>query len=488
MSITAEELLSLTISVFSNSTFILAMLLILLLASAFLGREIKITKKMIISASGIIILEILLTVFSLLFDDQVEWFMEKSGVLILGTEASQEAVTYIGLIIYSLIYNLAAFAYAFVFYFLAFKEKRLLRAVESTLFLYGYYLYVHNIIESTIFYLMGGDDEVISAMSSYDEPNLYMVAVFILDLIITSLLLMTVYLRFYRKKRCYIVRVRNRVLFIIWIIVFALIPSIPLTTDSSDPLRAELVSIVFGIVLPILGGFVPSFVVLAAAEKAHKDKSEYQENYMKAELEYIKQYKRKQTETRAFRHDIINNLSLASMMLKEGRNEDARNYLDELLGNVKSLSPEYVTGDDMLDLIVTMKADRMKELGIGFKCDGVVDGGLMMKPSDMCGVFANALDNAIEASIKSTERYVSFEIKRTQQFFVIKISNSMTGKVDSAEMMSKTGYTTKSDTERHGFGLRNIENTVEKYSGIVKIDTNDGEFILTIMVPRDNCI
>ena len=488
MSITAEELLSLTISVFSNSTFILAMLLILLLASAFLGREIKITKKMIISASGIIILEILLTVFSLLFDDQVEWFMEKSGVLILGTEASQEAVTYIGLIIYSLIYNLAAFAYAFVFYFLAFKEKRLLRAVESTLFLYGYYLYVHNIIESTIFYLMGGDDEVISAMSSYDEPNLYMVAVFILDLIITSLLLMTVYLRFYRKKRCYIVRVRNRVLFIIWIIVFALIPSIPLTTDSSGPLRAELVSIVFGIVLPILGGFVPSFVVLAAAENAHKDKTEYQENYMKAELEYIKQYKRKQTETRAFRHDIINNLSLASMMLKEGRNEDARNYLDELLGNVKSLSPEYVTGDDMLDLIVTMKADRMKELGIGFKCDGVVDGGLMMKPSDMCGVFANALDNAIEASIKSTERYVNFEIKRTQQFFVIKISNSMTGKVDSAEMMSKTGYTTKSDTERHGFGLRNIENTVEKYNGIVKIDTNDGEFILTIMVPRDNCI
>ena len=485
---TADDLFSLAVSVISIVTFILCMLLILLLASAFLGREIKITRKMIISACGIFIVEILFAAFSFLFDEQVQGFIKQSGSLILGEGASGEDIVSIGMLLYSFLTNSFAFIYAFIFYYIAYREKKFLRAVESTVFLYGYYFYLHNIIEATIIYLMGGSDEIIEAVTNLKDPSIYLLIAFVLDLIITSLLLLTVYLRFYRRKRVYIVRVRDRILFIIWIVVFALIPSIPLTTPPDDPLRAELVSIVFGIVLPILACFVPSFVVLAAAEKAHKEKTEYQERYMKAELEYIKQYKRKQTETRAFRHDIINNLSLASMMLKEGRADDAVSYLDELLGEVKSLSPEYVTGDDMLDLIVTMKADRMKELGIKFKCDGVVDGGLMMKPTDICGVFANALDNAIEASIKSKDRYVNFEIKRTNQFFVIKISNSTAGKVDSVEMLSKTGYTTKKDTEHHGFGLRNIEKTVEKYSGIVKIDTDEDEFILTIMFPRENSI
>ena len=155
-----------------------------------------------------------------------------------------------------------------------------------------------------------------------------------------------------------------------------------------------------------------------------------------------------------------------------------------MLGKVSSLSPKYVTGDEMLDIIISMKADRMDELNIKFTLDGVTDGGLNIKPMDMCSIFANALDNAIEAASSCEDPYVSFSIKRTDKFFIIKITNSASGKIDIEKLMSTSGYTSKSDKEHHGFGLMNVRRAVEECSGILKAESLDSSFTLSVMMPR----
>jgi hypothetical protein len=248
---------------------------------------------------------------------------------------------------------------------------------------------------------------------------------------------------------------------------------------------AWLLSIIFGVMLLVLGILAPVILVMNAADKSLREKNEYQETYLNAELEYIERYKNAQTETRAFRHDIINNLSLTSMMLDEGNVEDASQHLKELLGNVRALSPSIITGDEMLDCIVAMKADKMKELDIRFTTDGVVDGGLHMKPMDVCSIFANALDNAIEAARKvEKEPWIDLKIKRTEKFFVLKISNAAEGKVNVEKLFMSNGYTSKNDKEHHGFGLRNIRQAVEEYDGLVKAEAEEGTFGLSIMIPR----
>ena len=159
----------------------------------------------------------------------------------------------------------------------------------------------------------------------------------------------------------------------------------------------------------------------------------------------------------------------------------------------------------MLDCIVAMKADKMKEMGIAFSTDGVVDGCLHMKPMDVCSIFANALDNAIEScshllpeakeddsedaateesAATENKPHVDMKIKRTEKFFVINIANSAKGKVDVEKLLATEGYTSKKDTEHHGFGLRNIRRTVEEYDGLLKAESKDDEFLLAIMIPR----
>ena len=57
------------------------------------------------------------------------------------------------------ILNAACFLYAFIIYLFAFKEKKILRAIEAIVCLYLYYGYINNLILNTIIYIMGGDYE-----------------------------------------------------------------------------------------------------------------------------------------------------------------------------------------------------------------------------------------------------------------------------------------------------------------------------------------
>jgi sensor histidine kinase regulating citrate/malate metabolism len=112
-----------------------------------------------------------------------------------------------------------------------------------------------------------------------------------------------------------------------------------------------------------------------------------------------------------------------------------------------------------------------------------------MKPMDICRVFANALDNAIEAEVNLPEelaKNILMQIKRTEQFFVIRISNTTNGRVDVKKAVNNPGYTSKKDREHHGFGITTIRKTVSDYEGMTKFEASDGEFAVSIMIPRQN--
>jgi sensor histidine kinase regulating citrate/malate metabolism len=263
-------------------------------------------------------------------------------------------------------------------------------------------------------------------------------------------------------------------------------PAVISDEDFDLGIRYHFLSILFAIGIILLGLAAPVFVIAFATDRSLREKNKAQESYIAAELEYIEQYKRKQTETRAFRHDINNNLAITQMLLEEGHIDKAKEHVNDMLGNISSLSPKFVTGDETLDIIISMKADKMDEKNIKFTLDGVAESGLNMKPMDMCSIFANALDNAIEAASACKDPFVSFSIKRTDKFNIIKITNSATGKIDAEKLLNSSGYTSKKDKDHHGFGLMNIRRAVEDNDGIIKAKSENNEFTLSIMMPRSN--
>ena len=458
------------ISLLSNLQFIIAMLTVVLVAACFLGRYVVLTKKLILSSCGVIAITVIGSVIM---------------TFCFGEEPDSNTYYILNAILTGAIY-----VYAFVFYLFAYKEKRILRAIESTVCFYLFTAYISSFSQLTLVYFLGGTDDVL--MDVFYE-NLGKGSVWLMvssvGLIVTVALFVIVYLGFYKRKKYFVIGIPYRIVFVVWVVVFTIFPIIPASIPSEEFTlddRYTVMSFLFAIGVIILGLAMPVFVIVSTTERALREKNKSQETYIAAELEYIGRYKKKQVETQQFRHDIKNNLTLTQMMLDEGHVDEAREHVRDMLGNVSSLSPKYVTGDEMLDLIVSMKADRMEEMNIRFTLDGVADGGLGMKPMDMCSIFANALDNAIEAASSCEEPAVSFSIKRTDKFFVIKIVNSANKKVDIDKLFSCSGYTSKSDKEHHGFGLMNVRRAIEDCNGILRAESDEKSFAMSIMLPREN--
>ena len=469
MSETLEFILSLGLAFLSNAQTILSMLLVILVAACFLGRYIELSKKLVLSSLGPLVLTLLANVFINLFFSELP-----EGAIMLDINT----VLVVGL-----------FIYAFFFYLFAYKEKKFLRAIESTICLYFVSSYTATLSQMTAVYFYGGTDEVMMDLYiNHLGVGGTWTFITIMNFVVTLALFLVVYFGFYRPRKFYVISIPFRIFFSVWAALFVIIPFIP-AQMSSDVITLEeryhYLSIFYVVGTVILGLAVPVIMIISSVDRSLREKNKSQEAYLAAELEYIGQYKKQQVETKAFRHDIKNNLALTQMMLEKGNIDEAKEHIADMLGNVSSFSPEYVTGDEMLDIIVFMKADKMKEKNIKFKLDGVVDGGLNIKAMDMCSIFANALDNAIEAASYCEDPYIYFSIKRTDKFFILKITNSAKGKVDTGKILSTSGYTSKKDKDHHGFGLMNVRRAVENSNGIIKAESDDSSFTLSIMMPRE---
>ena len=117
----------------------------------------------------------------------------------------------------------------------------------------------------------------------------------------------------------------------------------------------------------------------------------------------------------------------------------------------------------------------------------MADGKLLdyMHVTDICSIFGNALDNAIEHVIlipDPEKRLIHLTVSAQKGFVFIKIENYCEAEISKNEEDLIT--TTKKDSKNHGFGLKSIRTAVEKYDGSVAFGVQQNWFELKILLPR----
>ena len=168
----------------------------------------------------------------------------------------------------------------------------------------------------------------------------------------------------------------------------------------------------------------------------------------------------------------------------EMSDEERKKWIDTLEQELESYSPELQTGNSVLDTLIAGKMMNCRANNIKITC--VADGNILdfMHVADICTVFGNALDNAIESVslIEDPEkRLIHMAISPKKNFVLIQINNYCENHITM-----KNGYpvTTKADKGNHGFGLKSIRYTLEKYHGTVNFDIKDNWFELKMLIPK----
>ena len=178
-------------------------------------------------------------------------------------------------------------------------------------------------------------------------------------------------------------------------------------------------------------------------------------------------------------HDLKHQIAL----LRSQGNEERNGVLDQMESEIQSYEALNVTGNKVLDTVLTGKSLHCQSLGIQMTC--VADGHALdfLGAIDISSLFGNALDNAIESVSKipdKEKRLIHLVVSQQKGFLCIKIENCYEGDLHFSDGRPQT---TKKDTRYHGFGLRSIESTAEKYGGTVDIKAEKGWFELQILIP-----
>lgn len=205
-------------------------------------------------------------------------------------------------------------------------------------------------------------------------------------------------------------------------------------------------------------------------------------NILKSESEYYEDIEKKYLKTRLLSHDMKNHLLCINAMIKKGI--DVTSYLDNLQGEIHSNDLFFNTGNFILDSILSEKKeicdknDIELRTGINFShCEAI-------ELVDVCHIFSNILDNAIEAcnKIDNGNREICIKGDVMQNFYLIRVENT---KVN--EIITKNGdIVTDKIGPFHGFGIRSIKNSVNKYGGNVVIEYDDNKFVVKIAIPLKN--
>lgn len=163
--------------------------------------------------------------------------------------------------------------------------------------------------------------------------------------------------------------------------------------------------------------------------------------------------------------------------------EEREQYLKEVENSVQIYNAIVHTGNEILDTLLTEKSLLCEKNGIHINC--VADGTLLsfMDPVDLYTLFGNALDNAIEAVRKigpEEERVVDIMIYERQKFIVIQIVNPVWNEV---KFVDGIPLTTKTRNGYHGFGMKSMKHTAEKYDGFLTSEVKNHCFYLKVMIP-----
>lgn len=194
------------------------------------------------------------------------------------------------------------------------------------------------------------------------------------------------------------------------------------------------------------------------------------EQQLSFQRQYAVEAEMRYEQTRSFRHDLKNHLTVLKGLLEKRDMEHAAAYLGQIDEISKSLCFQVRTGNRAVDVLLSDKLALAKKAGIQVQCDVTLSQVRGVEDVDLCVILGNALDNALKACLHQSEGMAWIDLKADSNrgFLLIDVMNSRDPTMD--------------DPQGSGIGIPNMEAVALKYGGMVQTQSMPEKFILTVLL------
>ena len=208
------------------------------------------------------------------------------------------------------------------------------------------------------------------------------------------------------------------------------------------------------------------------------------EQLQQVQVNYYETLLEKEEATKQYRHDMKNHLLCLNRLSREEDWLATRDYIEKMNDNIIDIEKKsFYTGIKILDALLNYYKEQFGA-NVSIEVIGKCKKSIKVPDFDLCTIFSNMIQNAMDAIIREQEQPPIFKVEITQGKEYVKIIMKNPYKKEHIQFDKKGRLlTTKKDKHNHGIGIHNLTEAVEKNDGEVEFITQENCFVCKVILP-----
>lgn len=224
------------------------------------------------------------------------------------------------------------------------------------------------------------------------------------------------------------------------------------------------------------------FIVKESSIQSFEIRNKILKEQMSLQLKNYKSQELLITEVRKFKHDYYSFMNIMTELLKQNKVNDCLELLHKTVDLEQKIFKKQNTFSNNIYIQAILNDIYQKIAGrADFFAEAPIP-KLKIDELDLCRLFSNLLNNALAAiqNEKCDKKMLYIQSFIRGNWFIIIIKNSYAGTI-----LKKNNrfITCKEDKDKHGFGLKIVEDIVEDNNGFMKICYESNIFSVKILLP-----
>ncbi len=247
-------------------------------------------------------------------------------------------------------------------------------------------------------------------------------------------------------------------------------------------LRLIVFTLLWGIMIYLVFCVILNMLIQIYNNLKAKELANFAEKQLLIQKEQYKRLFENINTTERMRHDFRHHLLTISGLAQNGELERLRDYLEEYK-NVRYISCDMIYCENVtVNNILGYYNYLAFESGILTDIKIEVPENLPVSDLDLCVLFGNLIENAVEACERQLEgeKFIKLSAKVFENHFILTIQNSYQKQKDgfSHSISTKTG--------QHGIGLSSVKILAERNDGLFRVSVSENIFTVNILLNFDN--
>lgn len=243
--------------------------------------------------------------------------------------------------------------------------------------------------------------------------------------------------------------------------------------DEYSHIRWIFIIVCAGFILQML-----MVLMLAVSRNLWKEKEALNSYYLSIQEQHYHYLENREKETKSFRHDMRSHLYILDQLLEEGNAKEAKKYLQKMFAVVDAPHHHANIGNPIVDAILTQYLSICEQRKIQFEIKGHMPVTCELPAFDLCTIFSNLLQNAVEAVEACAKKIIFLQFRYDDDNIYIYLENTYTDlQYENGDLVSTKG-------DDHGYGINNIKRGVEHCGGMIEYEALEDKFMTFLEFPQ----